>query len=730
MTGAAAAPALSPAAQSARIARAVRGSFRAFFEIEHLGGDYVYGRHTAAIIEACEGVVRDVEAGRSRYLIINLPFRHGKSDISSRALPAWWLLRNPDAEVMLGAYGATLAEGFARDARAAFERWAPHYGLGIDKGSRAVDNWRIAAHRGGMRSVGLQGGAVGHGFKLGVIDDFYKSRLEAESPVIRNRVWDGFQADFLTRRAPISGLIIVAHRQHTHDLCARIIGASTPGHEDYNVAFPRFDVLKFPAQSPEYAGPDNPEGWLFPERWSADYYESQRAMMSPYLWSALALQSPTVRAGNVFTLANVAEWDEATPPPDGLRWAWGWDLASTEEQRLGLKSGDPDYTCGVLAAWEPGRAATDAGTIWIRRVVRGRWAAAERERVMIREIERTPEASVYVEVVAGYRDAYTRLRELLPHRNVLPITPTRDKLTRAERAEAVFAHGRVRLAPGEAWQDRFLDEVGAFPSAPHDDQVDAMVLALDDALTKRAGERVLDLDSQRGDTLTLAPGTFKMLPALVWAKDSAAPLRNVTGIDYFIADTRLPPEVWRLGVVHRAWAMSLAGPSAMALVHIDDKGNWTVWRSIQAKFASLEDAWMAGRLQGMHDGLGMIRLSRDVFTSVDDEDYAYRARRVFQDCERRAGQGGSVLNAWVEPEALTGGQGIERIQGLIAAGERRKEPLMVFAPEARPAFDALEVMRFKPGRDDFGAGDEGARRLAGDGGPIVRALRALAIELS
>ena len=55
--------------------------------------------------------------GESTFLLITVPFRHGKSDIVSRYLPPHFLGEFPEDEIMLVTYAAGLAEGFNRFAR-------------------------------------------------------------------------------------------------------------------------------------------------------------------------------------------------------------------------------------------------------------------------------------------------------------------------------------------------------------------------------------------------------------------------------------------------------------------------------------------------------------------------------------------------------------------------------------------------------------------------------------
>ena len=55
---------------------------------------------------------------------------------------------------------------------------------------------------GGLRAVGVGGGATGPGGDLIVIDDPIKSREEADSLTYRDRLWDWFRDDLYTRQEP------------------------------------------------------------------------------------------------------------------------------------------------------------------------------------------------------------------------------------------------------------------------------------------------------------------------------------------------------------------------------------------------------------------------------------------------------------------------------------------------------------------------------------------------
>lgn len=440
--------------------RATYHSFEAFFRLFPPRPDYIYGTHTIETLRHLHDAIIDVEEGRNRYLIISIPPRHGKSDISSRRLPAWALLRNPEWEIILCSYNHQLASEVSLEARRCYrERVGPLFQRRLSVERNQIASWKLE-EGGALFAAGIGGTVTGRGADLLIIDDYLKSREEAESEVVRNRIWESFRSDLMTRIAPVHGVVIVANRWHEDDLVGRIKNRNDPEHADYDPDYPVFEEVIFPAQD------EAEENWLFPERFSAEWYKVERAFMGTYAWNAQGLQNPQPRHGNLFQ-ANMARIVDKLP--EGLRFVRGWDLASTKKERI---KDDPDFTVGTKAAY-----GVD-GILYVADVKRGQWEATKRDKIMIATAEEDgPGVMVDIECVAGYKDTYTRAREqLLGHATVRKCTPKGDKVSRASFLEPKFEAGQVVLLRGDwnaAWKKEFL----SFPGGSHDDQVDSLVVA-------------------------------------------------------------------------------------------------------------------------------------------------------------------------------------------------------------------------------------------------------------
>ena len=445
--------------------RAAHKSFEAFLRMTQPHPNYQYGRHTLGMVHALDHAVKDLENGDNTYLIINLPPRHGKSDTGSRRLPPWALIRNPSWEVILASYNYDLASEMSIDARRCYRAAGPLYDRFISEERDRIGAWRLP-EGGALYAAGIGGTVTGRGADVLILDDYFKNRQEAESIVTRDRLWDSFRSDFFTRLAPTHAVIIIANRWHPDDLVGRIEDLNDPKSERYDPNMPKFRKLVYQAQS------DDGE-WLFPERYSDNWYLTQRAGVSSYAWQAQFQQDPQPRSGNLLRADCVQVVEEM---PEGMHWTRAWDLASTRKDRAGE---DPSYTVGSKVASRKDK--TGALKLYVADVVRGQWEAPERDRNIIKTAAADGSSvGVAIESVAGYKDTYTRIRELLRGRSVvLKVTvgaASGDKVARAECLEAAFEEGNVfiKRAP---WNDAWLREMASFPNGRHDDQVDSLVIA-------------------------------------------------------------------------------------------------------------------------------------------------------------------------------------------------------------------------------------------------------------
>ena len=178
--------------RSEKMRRAVKKHFKLFFKISapvRMGKPYIYGEHTNGLIDICQKAFDDFNKGISSYIIVNMPVRHGKSDVISRRFPVWALLNNPRLEVMEGCATQDLAKKMSYASNKCFNKYANAYGTGKAADFDTASSW-LTDMEGGMFASGLGGTVVGSGADICIIDDYYRNRADADSITIRNKVWE------------------------------------------------------------------------------------------------------------------------------------------------------------------------------------------------------------------------------------------------------------------------------------------------------------------------------------------------------------------------------------------------------------------------------------------------------------------------------------------------------------------------------------------------------------
>ena len=155
-------------------------------------------------------------------LVINLPPQVGKSTTAVEWAAFWWLVRNPQARIVIGSYGDDLALTRGRAIRKLVRLYGRPFGLVVERGSDAVKDWRVTAG-GGCRSVGIGSGIAGHPADIIFIDDPVASRADADSLRKRDITHDWYSADLISRLSPGGRIVLVQTPWHVDDLRARIL---------------------------------------------------------------------------------------------------------------------------------------------------------------------------------------------------------------------------------------------------------------------------------------------------------------------------------------------------------------------------------------------------------------------------------------------------------------------------------------------------------------------------
>lgn len=208
--------------------------------------------------ETISNSLQSVFENKVQRLMLFVPPQHGKSELSTRSLPAWVLGKNPDEKIVVASYAASLASGFNRDIqrridsdeyRLLFQNTKLN-GSNLTSGAtggalRNSEIFEIVGRNGFVKTVGRGGGLTGTPVDLAIIDDPIKDREEAQSPKILETLWGWYVDVIETRLHNFSRVILIQTRWAEDDLAGRLL--KRDGH--YNaVSNPNgWVVLRFPA---------------------------------------------------------------------------------------------------------------------------------------------------------------------------------------------------------------------------------------------------------------------------------------------------------------------------------------------------------------------------------------------------------------------------------------------------------------------------------------------------
>lgn len=428
-------------------------------------GNWKSARHLSVLCQK----MQEVESGKIKRLMVFMPPRHGKSEVVSKKFPAWYLMRNPEKEVIISAYSADLSYDFSRIARQTFNEWGKKlFDVEIAHDSGAVNRWGLEGYRGGLTAAGVGGPITGRGAHVAVIDDPVKNWEEAASDTMRRRVWEWYRSTLRTRLAPGGSIVLVMTRWHEDDLAGKLIKEAKDNDGE------KWEIINLPAEAGEndILG-RNPGEWLWPERYPSEEYEATKKALGSYLWSAMYQQSPRPAGGKIFKQHYFRYFSDDGDVytlyyGDGHRKHWrkrDCFVFQTCDPAASTKS-TADYF--VLATW----VVTPHKELLLRDIIRERLEGPDQPQLFKQAMHRWSPVLQGVETKAMGLTLFQTLQRMgLP---LFELSPgTTDKVTRAIPMAARYEAGMVYHLQGAPWLDEFESELLAFPNGRHDDQVDA-----------------------------------------------------------------------------------------------------------------------------------------------------------------------------------------------------------------------------------------------------------------
>lgn len=396
---------------------------------------------------------RDMDAGNTPALLLSCPPQHGKSEISLQFIS--WLIANDPLNCQ-AAY-ASVSKSLCRKAILKIRSiiYSPRYisMFGALQVKKDTEGAIYFGEKGMMLATTVSGQIVGETIRFILIDDPIKNRRESKNPLIKSRARDWFDADVCTRLTFDGGIMSIQTRWAVDDLYAHILD-------------------RYPdARSINFKAIDDSGEALFPELKPIEFLIKRREAMRALDWASLYMGLPTVDGGELFDVDKIRFYSDQPKQFDTV-FAVS-DTASTAKNYS-------DYT--VIASF----GITSSGDLYVLDVMRDKIETPFLESRIL-DFWGKNKTCQYLSIEnksSGIGLIQSLKVANLPVR-VIQRGAGQVVLNRALDACATVYEGRVHF-PSWLRDSEIMQELRAFPSAPHDDFVSVLCDGIEELRSRDA----------------------------------------------------------------------------------------------------------------------------------------------------------------------------------------------------------------------------------------------------
>lgn len=384
-----------------------------------------------------------------------MPPGSAKSTYTSILFPPWLLMQSA-WNILAASHTTELAEKWGRRIRNLIAEHALNLRIALAADSKSAGRWALTN---GVEyyAAGVGTGIAGFRARLGLIDDPIRSRQDADSELIRDRIWDWYINDFRTRLVPGAAEILIQTRWHEDDLAGRALQ-----HKQWR-------VIELPALAIDK---DDPLGRDVGEPlWDDDDYGygSQLVELSTSTpartWSALYQQRPAPEEGNFFKQDWLRPYEKA-PARETLAVYGASDYAVTDA--------GGDYTVHVVVGIDP-ESRMYLLDLWRGQKQGDVWIDALCDLVLKwKPFDWAEEQGQIKSAIGPFLEQRMRTRKAYVSRQ--QFTTKGGKIVRAQSIRGRMALDGLYVPIARSWYPDLRSELLAFPAGNHDDQVDALGL--------------------------------------------------------------------------------------------------------------------------------------------------------------------------------------------------------------------------------------------------------------
>lgn len=422
--------------------------------------DYKVGKHHRMLADELMAITE----GTKDRVCVNMPPRHGKSQLVSIYFPSWFIGKYPNKKILMVSHTSDLAVDFGRKVRniidsPAYKEIFPTVTLAAD--SKSAGRWNTNSG-GEYFACGVGSALAGRGADLLLVDDPHNEQdILSGNLDIFERAYEWFAYGARTRLMPGGRVAIIQTRWHQDDLTGRMVRDMTQ-----NEGSDQYEVVEFPAIFNENTPEERP---LWPEFFDLTALKRTKASMPVFQWNAQFQQNPT---GEEAAIVKREWWNtwKGERPPSCEYVIMALDAAAETNNRADFTS---ITTWGVFLNEE-----TEAYNIILLNAIKKRVEFPELKDLALREYQEYEPDAFIVEKKSAGTALYQELRrtgmviqEYTPHRG------SGDKTARLNSVADIIRSGLVWV-PETRWAEEVIEELAGFPFVSHDDHVDTTTMAL------------------------------------------------------------------------------------------------------------------------------------------------------------------------------------------------------------------------------------------------------------
>ena len=427
--------------------------------------EFLVGKHHRILAN----MLMSIEVGGKDRVCVNIPPRHGKSQLVSIFFPAWYLGRNPNKKVMMVSHTTDLAVDFGRKVRNLiatpdYKSIFPTVKLAVD--SKSAGRWNTSVG-GEYYACGVGSALAGRGADLLLIDDPHSEQdVISGNFSIFEKAYEWYTFGARTRLMPGGKVAIIQTRWHMDDLTGRVVKDMAQ-----NERSDQFEVIEFPAilEIEDKKTKKVVEKPLWPEFFDLEALKRTKASMPTFQWNAQYQQQPTAEEA---ALVKREWWNiwEGENPPSCEYVIMSLDAAAEKHNRA-------DYT--ALTTWGVFlNEETSAYNIILLNSIKQRMEFHELKEMAMQEYTDWEPDSFIVEKKSSGVALYQEMRRMgLPVSEYTPHRGSGDKLARLNSVSDIV-QSRLCWVPPSRWAEEVVEEIAGFPFMSHDDLVDSTVMAL------------------------------------------------------------------------------------------------------------------------------------------------------------------------------------------------------------------------------------------------------------